>query len=236
MTGRRYAQVGVVFGLGVSTWANVAQAWGHGWGARLMAAVWPTIVYLAIEVLARTVWTGRVARVTARVSAAIVGLVAAYLSYQHLSALLASYGEPAWSARLGPLGIDGLMAVCAAALLTRDDTTADVAGEVVPSAAADPGPEPRAVEAATATPVAVPAAHTRPRKPPARKPGARKPGVSRDQLVALVADHLRRDPTASTNAIATGVGVKWDRVNAVLDEARAAAEQATVIPFAGGRG
>lgn len=232
MTPRRYAQAGVVFGLAVSTWANVAQAWGHGWGARLMAAVWPTIVYLAIEVLARTTWTGRTARFTARASAAIVGMVAAYLSYQHLSALLAAYGEPAWSARLGPLGIDGLMAVCAAALLTRDDTTVDVAGEVTPSTAADPSPAPRAAETpAPVAPTTVPAAPARP-----RKPQARKPGVSRDQLVAMVADHLRRDPDASTNSIATAVGVKWDRVNAVVGEARAAAEQATVIPFAGGRG
>lgn len=230
LTGRRYAQAGVVFGLAVSTWANVAQAWGHGWGARLMAAVWPTIVYLAIEVLARTTWTGRTARFTARASAAIVGMVAAYLSYQHLSALLASYGEPAWSARLGPLGIDGLMAVCAAALLTRDNTQAVPGVGHAPPGVADSKSTPRKLESggdtASSVSLPTPAAATR-----------RKPSVSRDQLVALVADHLRRDPDASTNAIATGAGVKWDRVAAVLDEARAVAGSghgSVVIPLAGG--
>ena len=202
MTPRRYAQVGVVFGLSVSTWANVARAWPHGWGARLAAAVWPTIVYLAIEVYARTSWGGRVGLWVARGAAVIVGLVAAYLSYQHLAGLLAHYGEPKWSARLGPLGIDGLMALCAAALLNKpaDDEATPEPGPAV----ATYNSTPRELESEPQTPTKV----APPPKPAQRKVNGRDLRVV--ETVGLIrAARAKGEADPLPNAVAAHFGVTW---------------------------
>lgn len=208
MTPRRYAQVGVVFGLSVSTWANVARAWPHGWGARLAAAVWPTIVYLAIEVYARTSWGGRVGLWVARGAAVIVGLVAAYLSYQHLAGLLAHYGEPTWSARLGPLGIDGLMALCAAALLNKP------AG-VEPEPSVNYNSEPRKLEGTPPTRTFV-----APKPRPRRVNGRDLRVIEARKLIEAARAGGKPDPTA--NAIATALGgIKWETAKGIREKALA---------------
>lgn len=98
-----------------------------------------------------------------------------------------------------------------------------------PTDATNPKSIPEEIQSAPDIPTSVPG--------PAPAP-ARRPTVSRDQLVALVAEHLRVDPDAKVNAIAKALDVKWDRVNSVMDAARSAAKepvgQATVIPLAGG--
>jgi hypothetical protein len=47
----------------------------------------------------------------------MVATLAGVLSYRHMAGLLASWGEDTLSAYLGPLAVDGLMILAAAALL-----------------------------------------------------------------------------------------------------------------------
>lgn len=139
MTGRRFAYGGIAVGLAVSIWANVAHAMtvpdGSGRGSLFLAAFWPLGLFLALEVLARTSWRGGRGLIVARGGVGMVAAVAAAVSYLHLHGLLLSYGEGAFAALVGPLAIDGLMAVSAAALL---------AGEGDPEAAVTPVSEPPA--------------------------------------------------------------------------------------------
>lgn len=115
-------------GLTVSLAANVAHSfvppkdapedWSPHVGAVLLALVWPIAVYVVIEVFARalrrdlTWWT-----VVRYVALAPVALVAAVVSYSHLSALMLFYGESEFVSTIGPLGIDGLMIMGTGALI-----------------------------------------------------------------------------------------------------------------------
>lgn len=126
MTGRHFAYLGVGVGLVVSVAANVAHAasadkasvWSLG-----MSGFWPVALFIALEVLTRTTWqAGSRAVVVARVGVGVVAVVAAVISYWHLHGLLVAFKEEAHLAWLGPLAIDGLMAVSASALLTGQMT------------------------------------------------------------------------------------------------------------------
>jgi len=209
---RTVANSGVAFGLGVSTWANVARSWDHGWGARLMAAVWPTIVYLAIEVLARTPWGGRVGKWVARFAALVVGLVAAYVSYQHLHGLMLSYGYDATSATVGPLGIDGVMVICAAALLNRptEDTTPDAVTEVQPE------PKPVVIPKPAATAAPAPAKRAAPKR---RINGS---DLREVEVVKLIrAARAAGEPDPNANQVANHIGAKWETGDKLLKKALA---------------
>ncbi len=147
MNGRRFAYAGVCLGLAVSVWANIADAmvkpetlparWpaGKAWhadpGAIGTAAFWPLALFLALEVLSRTSWgTGR-GLLVARAGVGLVAVVAAVVSYLHLHGLLGDvYGQPAVPALIGPLAIDGLMAVSAAALLAGGHPPTEQGGEL----------------------------------------------------------------------------------------------------------
>jgi hypothetical protein len=142
-----YAYAGVVSGLGLSVWANMTHAalqpGGATPGALAMAGFWPIGLFLSLEILTRTAWTGGVALAAARVGLAVVVTVAAVVSYLHLHGLLVGYGEAWLPAIIGPLAIDGLMAVSAAALLQQAPDPAVVAVEaaveiLAPSASTSP--------------------------------------------------------------------------------------------------
>lgn len=134
MTGGRFAYAGIVVGLAVSIWANVAHAMtvpgGGGTGSLFLAAFWPLGLFLALEVLSRTTWRGGRGLLVARAGVGVVAVVAAAVSYLHLHGLLLSYGEGLFAALVGPLAIDGLMAVSAAALLAGDSDAPVVAPTV----------------------------------------------------------------------------------------------------------
>jgi len=120
-TGRLFAYIGVCVGLGISIAANFAHATAHkgapSW-APYLSASWPLLLFLALEILTRVQWSGRGVWV-ARAGVAVVAVVAASLSYSHLRDLLIHQaGEAVWAATIGPLAIDGIMAISAAALLT----------------------------------------------------------------------------------------------------------------------
>lgn len=137
-TGRGWAYVGAVLGGVVSVAANVAhsyvppsdlsepeaQAWSPPAGAVVAAVFWPIALLVAVEILARTAWpAGTRWTVMRYVGLLPVALVAAGVSYRHLSGLLAYYGEPGLTALVGPLAVDGLMVMATSALIATADVS-----------------------------------------------------------------------------------------------------------------
>lgn len=146
-TGRGWASVAFGLGVAVSVAANVAHTYyipgASGRppvGAQLAAAFYPLALLLVVEILARTPWPSSPWWTVARFGgASVVAGVAAVVSYRHMSALLAAYGEDALTARIGPLAVDGLMVVASFALLAIGrQTHADAVPVPVPSPAAPP--------------------------------------------------------------------------------------------------
>jgi hypothetical protein len=76
-----------------------------------------------VEVITRVSWRPGFLFGLARYGGTtLVATVAAVMSYRHMAGLLAIWGEDVWGAHLGPLAVDGLMVVAAAALLTMSRT------------------------------------------------------------------------------------------------------------------
>lgn len=139
--GRHWARLGFGVGIAASVAANVAhsylrphnavQSWTPQTGAIAAAAFWPLALLISIEVISRVEWPDawhwkliRYGGLTA------VAVIAAIISYRHMSQLLRAYGEDAVSAAIGPLAVDGFMVVCSGALLAighlqRQPATAD---------------------------------------------------------------------------------------------------------------
>jgi len=126
--GRGYAYLGASLGAVVSVAANVAHSYvppagaPAGWrpqpGAVVGTVFWPAALLVAVEILARTIWPARVRWVVLRWLGLIpVAAVAAFVSYRHLSGLLAFYGEDPLTTTLGPLAVDGLMVMATGALV-----------------------------------------------------------------------------------------------------------------------
>jgi hypothetical protein len=73
---------------------------------------------VAVEILTRIPWGDGIGSFAARVSGVLpVALVAAVVSYRHLSGLLEHFGEDPLTVAIGPLAVDGLMVMASAALL-----------------------------------------------------------------------------------------------------------------------
>jgi hypothetical protein len=110
----------------LATWTaagNPADTWAPSPGAMAFAAFWPIALILSVEVLTRVSWRPGFLFGLARYGGTtLVATVAAVMSYRHMSGLLAIWGEDAWGAHIGPLAVDGLMVVAAAALLTMSRT------------------------------------------------------------------------------------------------------------------
>lgn len=126
--GRGWAYAGAIGGGAVSIAANVAHSFlppdgaPEGWtpepGAVVGAVVWPVFLFIAVEIFARVHWPKGWSWVLVRwVGLLPVAGVAAFVSYRHLSGLLAHYGEEPIVCIIGPLAIDGLMVMATAALL-----------------------------------------------------------------------------------------------------------------------
>jgi len=133
--GRGWAYAGALLGAGVSVAANVAHSYvppaeaGPGWsphtGAVVGAVFWPVALLVAIEVLARVPWPNAARWTVVRFGGlGPVALVAAVVSYRHLSGLLSYYGEDGITATVGPLAVDGLMVMATGALLATGTATA----------------------------------------------------------------------------------------------------------------
>ena len=123
-----WAYAGVLLGGAVSVAANVAHSFvppagvPSGWhpmrGAVLSAVFWPVSLFVALEILSRTTWPAGILWRVIRLGGLLpVAVVAAVVSYRHLSGLIRYYGEDGLTATFGPLAVDGLMVVASAALL-----------------------------------------------------------------------------------------------------------------------
>jgi hypothetical protein len=176
-SGRRWAYIGITLGGTVSIAANVAHSFipphdaPAGWqpqpGAVVGAIVWPVFLFIAIEILARTNWPQGVHWQILRWGGLLpVAAVAAFVSYRHLSGLLAFYGEDHLVVVLGPIAVDGLMAMATGALLAASHTTTAPAAPATSAAAlstvdttvAATAPEPMPATVATVVdPVPAPA-------------------------------------------------------------------------------
>ncbi|THV43464.1 DUF2637 domain-containing protein [Glycomyces buryatensis] len=118
------AWLALVLGIGASVAANVLHTWtvlADGSGSLpqvLGSAFWPVALVVSIETMARVRWPASIGYSLIRFGAVgAVALVAAVVSYRHMSGLLAYWGEDPISATLGPIAVDGLVTVGALALL-----------------------------------------------------------------------------------------------------------------------
>ncbi|MCW6008225.1 hypothetical protein K1W54_27320 [Micromonospora sp. CPCC 205371] len=127
-SGRGWAYTGAVLGGTVSIAANVAHSFvppdgaSSGWsppaGAVVSAVCWPLLLLIGVEMLARIDWPPGAGWLLLRWAGLLpVAVIAAVVSYRHLSGLLAWYGEDPLTVVLGPLAVDGLMVMSAAALV-----------------------------------------------------------------------------------------------------------------------
>lgn len=228
MTGRKFAYVGVIVGLTLSMGANVMHAMQPGapWWAPWLSGMWPVLLFLALEILTRGKFGAGRRRTMARIGVLVVAAVAAVLSYWHLRGLLEQAGEQAL-AWVGPLAIDGLMVVSAAALLD-DETTSPAVPVSVPErtspALGDSDPlmvEPArpSVAAARHDPPKV-TSRARPKPPTSRKP-------TDDDLAALARAAIATGDLPaipSNNAIRVRYGINNARAVRVIDRATASME------------
>jgi hypothetical protein len=119
--GVHWPHLALVLGGSGSVAANVAHAYVHGSpavGAVVASVLWPVMVVVAVELLISTPWpAGWTWAVTRFVGVGLVGVVAAVVSYRHMSGLLTAYGEDHVVSGLGPVAVDGLMVMATASLV-----------------------------------------------------------------------------------------------------------------------
>lgn len=198
--GRGWSTFGFAIGVGASIAANVAHSYVPpvdalpGWapqpGAIVAAAFWPVALVISIEVISRVQWPHRWYWALIRyVGLSAVALIAAVISYGHLSALMSSYGEDALSATIGPLAVDGLMVVCSGALLAIGDNVRRTAEAVARQSHGEPVTAPN-VNTINSEPLADPDGETRKEiadlePPKAAKPRSPRRDSARDRVVRM---------------------------------------------------
>ena len=127
-SGKAVATLSFILGISVSVAANVLHAAEGAWSpAELVGAgFWPLALLLAVEILTRVTWpVGKLWAVTRFGGVGIVAMVAAILSYRHMSGLLMAWEGDWLNAHIGPLAVDGLMILSTTALLAITKVRAD---------------------------------------------------------------------------------------------------------------
>jgi hypothetical protein len=209
--GRGWGYAGALLGGLVSIAANVAHSYvppagaASGWrpplGDVVGAVFWPIALFVAIEILARTTWPLGARWVVVRFLGLLpVAVVAAIVSYGHLSGLLTHYGESTLTAHLGPLAVDGLMVMASSALMaTAPGRTAATAGQVepvkadtTPDTVADSTPDTKADTASVAKP---------------KRSRTSAPKSARTSVAAKVAALAAKHPDMTTVEMARKLGV-----------------------------
>jgi hypothetical protein len=234
--GRGWAYAGAVLGGAVSVAANIAHSYvppagtPAGWqppgGAVAFAVVWPVFLFVAVEILARVDWRRAGRWGVVRYAGLLpVALVAAGVSYRHLSGLLAFYGEDRPIAAFGPLAVDGLMVMATGALIaTAGRRAADgLAVETpAPESPVPAGPDkPAAPRTGTASRPRTGTA-SRPRTGTARTGRtARRTGTRTDaDLITALGDVPREaDGTVPVRRAAAALHCGPDRARRLLAEA-----------------
>lgn len=185
-TGRLWAYIGLLLGGLGSVAANVAhsfiapndatQPWSPEPGAVVSAMMWPILLFIAIEILARTPWPAGLSWNLLRwVGLPPVALVAAVVSYRHLSGLLDHYGEEDLVVWLGPIAVDGLMFMATIALLATGKRATRPTNPISAPTPATDAPAPSTPDTAPATVRPAAAKRTPATKPaPAKKTAPRK--------------------------------------------------------------
>jgi Sigma-70, region 4 len=118
-------------------------SWQPPVGDVVGAVFWPVALFVALEILTRTAWPTGWRWVALRFLGMLpVALVAAIVSYNHLSSLLAHYRESTLTSLIGPLAVDGLMVMASASLMATapgrgTDTAATVSASVRVDISAD---------------------------------------------------------------------------------------------------
>lgn len=224
--GRGWARFGFGVGVIASITANVAHGyippagagpdWAPSYGAIATAAFWPVALVISVEVISRVNWPeGNGWKWLRFGGVSLVAAIAAVISYQHLHGLLTAYGETGIGALIGPLAVDGLMAVCSGALVALSRARREQA--VIETAS-----EPDAVLASpdrNEIPASVPAAPVRPSRPrrPARRTEVRHGDRSDEELLALLATVPRKDDgTVPVRTAREALGVGTDRASRLL--------------------
>lgn len=90
--------------------------------------IWPTLTFLAIEIIVRVQWQSRWTHHLARFFVLGPAVPAAIISYEHQRNLLIMMGERGIVPIIGPLAIDGLMIGCTLALLFTSARGAELVG------------------------------------------------------------------------------------------------------------
>jgi hypothetical protein len=222
-SGRGWGYVGAVLGGLVSIAANVAHSYvppahaSAGWrpaiGDVVGAVFWPVALFVAIEILARTAWPRATRWVVVRFAGLLpVAVVAAIVSYGHLSGLLAHYGESALTSHLGPLAVDGLMVMASSALMAtapgRTPDTTTVATGQAQAAVADTTPD----TSADSSPDTAPVAKSKRARTASAKPARTS---TAGKVVAFAAKH----PEMTTVEMAKKLGVSDRTVRRHLNTA-----------------
>lgn len=231
--GRGWAYVGAALGGAVSIAANVAHSYvpptgaPAGWqpepGAVIGAVFWPVALFVVVEIVARTLWPAGRRWVALRyVGLLPVALVAAGVSYRHLSGLLTHYREDSLTATIGPLAVDGLMVMASGALIASA-AGARAAGSLSAESPAPPVPAKRG---------AAEESHPRAGSPPARRTGTRparrtehragtRTGTRTDAELAAALAELPREPdgTVPIRRVTAALGCGPDRARRLLAEA-----------------
>jgi len=211
VSGRGWAYIGAALGGTVSIAANVAHSyvppvavsgeWVPQPGAVVGAVFWPVALFVATEILARVPWPSGKRWTALRFAGLLpVALVAAFVSYRHLSGLLAFYGEDIVTAIVGPLAVDGLMVMATGALLaTARRTISALAEDTAPAApiAEVAAPEPPTAPVIEAVTVPAPAVKKTPTKRVTPRPAS----------AVKVAKVAAKMPGAPVSAIAAKAGV-----------------------------
>jgi hypothetical protein len=233
-TGRSWAYAGAILGGMVSIAANVAHSYVPPFGtegayhppagAVFGAVFWPVALFVAVEILARTDWPAGPRWAVLRFLGLLpVSVVAAVVSYRHLSGLLAFYREDALTATIGPLAVDGLMVMATGALVATAAHRASPVPVPVPAANTPAAPTASSTPARTGTPE--PSTPRTGTAPPRRRTGTPAPahagartGTRTDaELIAVLAGVPREpDGTVPVRRAAAALSCGPDRARRLL--------------------
>lgn len=119
--GKFWSSLGLIVGILASIGANVMHAWTQGSASTwelIGAGLPPVALLITIEVLVRPPWGKGAWLIVIRIlSVGSVAVAAASVSYRHMQSLLATWGEDSFNSHVSPIAVDGLMLICAAALM-----------------------------------------------------------------------------------------------------------------------